>query len=212
MLNNLFHGSVGFRIGVRASAGMNLGLLLLALLLMRTRLPPSPRRQGSTVKTLKIFLQEPAYASTITGIFLILAGLYFPIFFLQLKAIINGLTPGFAFYTLVILNGINTIGRVVPNIFVPRVGVFNVMIFCMTSLGILIFCMLLVRDIPGTVVFAILYGFFSGAWTPIAGALLSADFIWWRPLVFSGVCMLSGSGFLAFTRYVVSKKKGTRWV
>ncbi|KAG6910729.1 hypothetical protein DXG01_008260 [Tephrocybe rancida] len=149
---------------------------------------------------------------------------------------------------LVILNVANTVGRVIPNIVVPRFGVFNVMIFCMTTLAILIFCMLLVKDIPGTVIFSLLYGFFSGAYagvlspmiaslaktdaeigariglcftftgvggligTPIAGALLSSSFIWWRPLVFSGVCMLAGSGFLAFTSYLVSKKKGTRWV
>ncbi|KAF8068868.1 hypothetical protein FPV67DRAFT_1094388 [Lyophyllum atratum] len=119
------------------------------------------------------------------------------------------------------------------------------MIFCMTSLGILIFCMLLVNDIPSTVVFAILYGFFSGAYaglltpmisslaktdaeigariglcftftgfgaligTPIAGALLSSSFIWWRPLVFSGLCMLSGAASLCIARHSVSREKGT---
>ncbi|KAF5383077.1 hypothetical protein D9615_004876 [Tricholomella constricta] len=248
MLNQLFHGRVGFHAGVRASAGMNLGLIVIALLLMKPRLPPKSRKQGSTLLDLKTFLREPAYVTTISGIFLILAGLYFPIFFLQLKAIKNGLTPSFAFYTLVILNGVNTVGRVIPNILVAPLGVFNLMIFCMTSLGILIFCMLLVKDIPGTVIFAILYGFFSGAYaglltpmiaslaktdaeigariglcftftgiggligTPIAGALLSSSFIWWRPLVFSGVCMLAGTASLCFTRYVVSKTKGTGWV
>ncbi|KAF8068867.1 major facilitator superfamily domain-containing protein [Lyophyllum atratum] len=99
MLNRLFHGSVGFHNGVRSSAGMNLGLLAIALLLMKPRLPACSRKQGSTLQNLKTFLREPSYVSTIAGIFLILAGLYFPIFFLQLNAIRNGLTPGFAFYT-----------------------------------------------------------------------------------------------------------------
>jgi hypothetical protein len=40
MLNNLFHGPVGFANGVRASAGLVSGLLLIACLCMRTRLDP----------------------------------------------------------------------------------------------------------------------------------------------------------------------------
>ncbi|KAG6860968.1 hypothetical protein C0995_005334 [Termitomyces sp. Mi166 len=159
--------------GVRASAGLNTGLLVVALLLMRTRLLPSPRKEGSTLQSLKIFLQEPATS-------FILAGLYIPVYFIQLKAIMDGLTPNFAFYTLaflvygrylqlVILNGVNTIGRVIPNFLVPTLGAYNIMLFCMISAGILIFCMPIVQDIPGTVVFAILYGFFSGGW---AGLLL----------------------------------------
>ncbi|KAF8067971.1 major facilitator superfamily domain-containing protein [Lyophyllum atratum] len=248
MLNNLFHGKVGFHNGVRASAGLNLGLLVVALLLMKPRLPPSSRTQGSILQDLETFLREPAYVTTIAGMLLLLAGLYFPIFFLQLEAINNGLTPSFAFYTLVIMNGVNTIGRVVPTLLARPLGVFNLMLFSMIALGILILCVLLIKDIPGTVIFTILYGFFSGCYggllgpmlaslaktdaeigarvgicftftgfggligTPIAGALLSSSFIWWRPLVFSSLCMFSGAGFICFTRHVVSKKKGTGWV
>ncbi|GLB39004.1 putative major facilitator superfamily protein [Lyophyllum shimeji] len=248
MLNKLFHGRVGFRNGVRASAGLNLGLLAIALLLMRPRLPPSPRKQGSLSQNFKTFFREPAYVSTIAGLFLLLTGLYFPIFFIQLEAIKNGLSPDFAFYTLVILNGVNTIGRVLPTILVRRFGVFNLMIFSMLVLGTLIFCVLAVKDVPGTVVFTILYGFFSGSYagllgpmlaslakkdseigarvglcftftgmggligTPIAGALLTTSFIWWRPIVFSGLCLFCGAAFISFSRHVVSKTKGTGWV
>ncbi|KAG6812272.1 hypothetical protein H0H93_013902, partial [Arthromyces matolae] len=74
---------------------------------------------------------------------------------------------------LVILNGMNTIGRVIPNALVPHLGVYNVMIFCMTSLGILILFMPLVTTIPATVMFAILYGFFSGAYVSADAGLLS---------------------------------------
>ena len=41
MLNNTLNGQLGFANGVRASAGLISGLLLIACLLMRTRLPPS---------------------------------------------------------------------------------------------------------------------------------------------------------------------------
>jgi len=41
MLNNLLNGPVGFANGVRASAGFVSGLLFIACLCMRTRIPPS---------------------------------------------------------------------------------------------------------------------------------------------------------------------------
>ena len=41
MLNNTLNGQLSFANGVRASAGLISGLLLIACLLMRTRLPPS---------------------------------------------------------------------------------------------------------------------------------------------------------------------------
>lgn len=41
MLNNTINGQLGFANGVRASAGLVSGLLLIACLSMRTRLPPS---------------------------------------------------------------------------------------------------------------------------------------------------------------------------
>jgi len=40
MLNNLINGPVGFANGVRASAGLVSGLLFIACLCVRTRLPP----------------------------------------------------------------------------------------------------------------------------------------------------------------------------
>lgn len=39
MLNNLFHGKAGFAKGVRASAGLILGLQVVALALVRTKYP-----------------------------------------------------------------------------------------------------------------------------------------------------------------------------
>ena len=44
MLNNTINGQLDFANGVRASAGLISGLLLIASLLMRTRLPPSESR------------------------------------------------------------------------------------------------------------------------------------------------------------------------
>jgi hypothetical protein len=49
MLNNLINGRLGFTNGVRASAGMIGGPLLIAYLLMHTRLPPQSRPSATLV-------------------------------------------------------------------------------------------------------------------------------------------------------------------
>lgn len=64
---------------------------------------------------------------------------------------------------IAILNGASAVGRVIPNLLVGRFGAFNVIVPCVYLASILIFCTLAVVNIEGTMIFAILYGFFSGA-------------------------------------------------
>jgi len=242
MLNSWFHGSVGFHQGVRASATLNLGLLVIALLLMRTRLPPSSSKSGSTIINIRAFSRDPPYVITVVGTILMLAGLYFPIFFLQLNAVMNGIDSSLAFYTIAILNGASVVGRVVPNLFVQRFGIFNVVIPCAAACAILVFSTLAVKTVVGTLTFTVLYGFFSGAYvgifapmvaslakddgeigarlgicftftglgglvgTPIAGALLSKSFIWWRPSLFAGMCVTCGTLSFCLTKFLISRR------
>ncbi|RDB17265.1 Riboflavin transporter MCH5 [Hypsizygus marmoreus] len=245
MLNRLFHGPVGFHSGVRASAGMCLGLLVLALPLLKPRLPPS-RHHSSLLSTFRIFVRDPPYVIMTIGTTITYTGLYFPIFFVQLNAIKNGIEPHLAFYTIAILNAASVLGRIIPSLIVHRVGVFNVVIPCIGSAAILVFCTLVVNNVAGTMIFAILYGFFSGAYagligpmigslaksdseigarmglclavtgfgglvgTPISGALLSTSFVWWRPIVFAGLCVSMGTVCFCVSRYLTSKRKETQ--
>jgi MCP family monocarboxylic acid transporter-like MFS transporter 10 len=64
MLNQLFHGSDGFHKGVRASAGLNIGLFCLALSLMRTRLPP---RKAVAEESTVGFFRDPPYVVMVLG-------------------------------------------------------------------------------------------------------------------------------------------------
>jgi hypothetical protein len=65
MLNHLFHGPAGFHVGVRASAGLNLGLMAIGVLLMRPRLPP--KREGNMISQLWTFCQDPPYVCVISA-------------------------------------------------------------------------------------------------------------------------------------------------
>lgn len=58
MLNHLINGSLGFHNAVRVSAAMNVSLLLLALGLMRTRLPPKERHENFEIRR---WFRQPAY-------------------------------------------------------------------------------------------------------------------------------------------------------
>jgi hypothetical protein len=66
MLNNTLGGSLGFGNAVRASASLVSGLLFIACLLMRTRLPP-PKQKSELRKSLKKFSRDGAFIATALG-------------------------------------------------------------------------------------------------------------------------------------------------
>jgi len=61
-----------------------------------------------------------------------------------------------------VLNGASVVGRVTSNALASTIGPFNVIIPGFYLVSILIFCSLGVRDVTGVMIFAALYGFFSG--------------------------------------------------
>lgn len=67
MLNQLFHGRTGFNNGVRASAGFTTGLMVIGILLMKPRLPPKKKHDGSFVISFRTFMREPAYVLVTLG-------------------------------------------------------------------------------------------------------------------------------------------------
>ena len=75
MHNELFNGSAGFAWGVRAAAFLVLVLLLIAKVLMTTRLPP---KRGNTQADIKKVLRHIPFDIAVFGNFLGLLGLFFP--------------------------------------------------------------------------------------------------------------------------------------
>ena len=67
MLNHLFYGHLGFHNGVRISAGLIGGLLILANLLMKPRLAPTSKKEGGTLNDLKTFSRDAPYVLTVFG-------------------------------------------------------------------------------------------------------------------------------------------------
>jgi MFS family permease len=119
MLNKLINKpGVGFAQAVRATVGLLprlclcgelielqgyilIGLLLVANILLRTRLPP--KKSGGPIVDFSLF-KDTNYTFYTLGVSFVLLGLYFPVFYLQAYSIEKGVDPNLAFYTLAILS------------------------------------------------------------------------------------------------------------
>jgi MFS family permease len=67
MLNHLFHGPVGFAWGVRASAFLNLGLLISANLLMSARLPSDKNQPEKPKPNTQQILRDSPFIIAVLG-------------------------------------------------------------------------------------------------------------------------------------------------
>ncbi|KAJ8089408.1 hypothetical protein PM082_014656 [Marasmius tenuissimus] len=242
MLNNTL-GKLGFANAVRASTGMIAGLLLIACCLMKTRTTVKKQASGSSKTVLKGISKDPAYITATVGLMILSIGLYFPLFYIQLDAVKHNLNETFAFYSLVILNFANVLGRIIPGFLANTFGVANMITASALICSAVTFAMIGLKDEIGVVFIALIYGFVIGAiislmgplivlltsdiselgarmgiayffsgiagliGTPIAGALLTKDFIWWRPAVFSGATSLVGGAFYILMLIILRRKK-----
>ncbi|KAG6916350.1 hypothetical protein DXG01_007241 [Tephrocybe rancida] len=165
-----YQSSLGFHNGVRVAAAITSGLLVIANLMMSTRLPPSTKR-----KTIPLadFARDPPYVLVLLGGMLIISGFSFPVFFLQLYSSVHGLSDNFSTYILSIVNACSVAGRIVPSALAPKLGIVNMVIFFTFCMAILEYSLLLVSNKGGFIAFAVVYGFFSGAGVALTPAMLA---------------------------------------
>ncbi|KAG1767654.1 major facilitator superfamily domain-containing protein [Suillus occidentalis] len=222
MLNNLLNGPVGFSNGVRASAGLISALLLIACLCMRTRIDP-PTTPVNYIAAARKCIRDVPFILMIAGGFLFQIGFYYPMFFFQLDSIKHGISVTFSFYSLVILNASNS--TIVSTV---SCGILNLGLIGLSNLasatvlgviygyfaGIYIGIWVpLMADLTPDLsqlgarmgICFCLSGFGSLIGTPISGALLTSNYIWWIPALFSGVIALAGSMMYTIMRLMLSK-------
>ncbi|OJA16741.1 hypothetical protein AZE42_09318 [Rhizopogon vesiculosus] len=245
MLNNLLNGPVGFANGVRASAGLVSGLLLIACLCMRTRVDP-PTIPVNYIVAFRKSIHDLPFVIMVTGGFLFLTGFYYPIFYLQVDSMQHGINTTFSFYSLVILNAANFVGRISSGYISVFVGVPYVTIGSTIACGGVILGMIGLSSLVSVVVIAILYGYLSGVYsamaaplltaltpdmselgarmgicfcvtglglligTPISGALLTSNYIWWAPAVFSGVIAIAGGLTFGLMQFMLIRRQAKR--
>ncbi|KAJ3782744.1 MFS general substrate transporter [Lentinula aff. detonsa] len=168
MINHLFNGSSGFAWGVRAVSFLDLGLLVFANLIMKTRLPPRNKDPNAKPVNTRAILTDTPFWIALFGILLAFWGLFVPFFYIQTFAVTHNL-PGFLqTYALSILNAAGFFGRTLPMFISDIYGPLNVIIPITLISGCLVFAFLGATNVGGMLAFAILYGFFSGGFVSLS--------------------------------------------
>ncbi|KAB8264262.1 major facilitator superfamily domain-containing protein [Aspergillus pseudonomiae] len=160
----IFHkllGPLGFGWTTRIIGFIALGGLCISLAVMRLRLPPP--KQTRSLLDLSAFKEAPFLIFSF-GLFCAFVGLYFPFFYLPtyMSRVVHS-TDDLAFYIIAILNATSVFGRITPGLVADRLGSLNTIIPMGLGAAVLAYAWIGIKNLAGTIVFACLYGFFSGA-------------------------------------------------
>ncbi|KAI5363505.1 putative major facilitator superfamily, MFS transporter superfamily [Septoria linicola] len=174
MLQDLFP-KVGWAWATRIQGFISIFLLLIAIVLIRARLPPRP--ESSALPDPRVF-KDAAFMLVTAGSFFLELGLFIPIAYITSYALeTNGaISSTFSYQLLAIFNAGSFVGRWVPGYLADKLGRFNTQIAAVflcaaTSLGLWLPATVLVTE-PGsssqsilglTVAFAALMGIASGS-------------------------------------------------
>ena len=161
VLPKLF-STVGFAWGVRITGFIFLFLVILANILIRSRLPP--KMGGSVWPDFKIF-GDKVFAVTTAGVFFIEWGLFIPISYIPSYALRYNIPTTLSYQLLAIVNVGSFFGRWLPGYVADRWGRFNTMILTVALCLVMVFCVWIPSrgNITGTVIFALGFGFASGS-------------------------------------------------
>ncbi|KAK4543411.1 hypothetical protein LTR36_005554 [Oleoguttula mirabilis] len=156
---------IGFGWATRVIAFMALATLILPCLCIRQRALPPPRK---TIIDFSGFRELPFCLFSLAA-FIGFIGLYIPFFYItEFGGEQAGLDSTLAFYMLPVLSAGSIAGRLLPSYTADHLGPLNVLSLCTVVAGLLGFCWIAVHHtLGGLVVWALLYGAFSGAFVSL---------------------------------------------
>lgn len=164
---------VGFGWAMRITAFIILGMMVIANLTLRSRLPPkgwTPWRLNEFTKHFK----DPKYSTTVIAACLFFFGMFLPFNYIVVSGERNGMSAALAAYLVSILNAASVVGRILPGWLGDKVGRYNTMVIISYLSGILVLALWLTTssNLP-TILFAAFYGFTTGAFVSLAPACLA---------------------------------------
>ncbi|KAK4495440.1 hypothetical protein PRZ48_013771 [Zasmidium cellare] len=166
----VFHRLVpqlGFGWTTRVLGFMALGTLLIPCFCIKMRTTPAPRKK---IIDFSGFGETPFSLFSLAS-FVGFIGLYIPFFYISTFASSKaGLDDTLAFYMLPILSAGSVAGRILPSFVADFAGPLNVLSVCTLIAGLLGFCWIAIptqASVGGLVVWALLYGAFSGAFVSL---------------------------------------------
>ncbi|KAI2627893.1 MFS general substrate transporter [Hypomontagnella submonticulosa] len=156
---------LGFGWATRVIAFVLLGLSVVPLVFMRPRVPPPNHKRAFF--DIAALTDIPFLSFAGAGLFTF-AGLYVPFFYIQLYALRYGIASAdLSAYLVTLLNAGSVFGRLLPNFAADYLGSMNMLAAMTLGASILAFAWFGVRDLGGTVVFVLLFGFFNGGVTSL---------------------------------------------
>ncbi|GAB7328995.1 hypothetical protein MBLNU13_g00851t2 [Cladosporium sp. NU13] len=172
---------IGFPWTMRIIGFLSLACCTVACLTLQTR-PMSPSTETKSTNArpnllttlrhaidLRPLAHDPSYLTTTLAITVIEFAVFLPITYLPSAALASNLPPQTSYRLIAFLNAGSVPGRALPNYLSDHFGRFNVMIITALACTLLIFCLWLpptaldVRSEAALTVFAVLFGFWSGA-------------------------------------------------
>jgi MFS family permease len=164
--------SIGFPWTIRVIAFIALGCLLASISIMKSRLSPSGKARK--LVDLAAFKSIP-YAVFTAGLFFVFVGLYVPIFDVVVNAQIGShVNEDMSFYILSILNAASAFGRVIPGQLSDLYGSLEVIIVCTFCSAIFAYGWIGIHNLGGSIGFAIVYGFMSGAVVSVQASVIAS--------------------------------------
>lgn len=153
---------IGFPWAIRVIAFLSLGLLIIANICLRKRIPPIAKP--------KLYIdfglfKDMNFSVTVVAIFLVEFAVFIPYTYLCSYALAYNFAPQEAYLLNVLLNTGAIPGRVLPGYIADRFGAFNTMIFTSLSCGAFVLALWLTAgdSHPRVMAFSVLFGFWSGA-------------------------------------------------
>ncbi|EGN95870.1 hypothetical protein SERLA73DRAFT_187115 [Serpula lacrymans var. lacrymans S7.3] len=170
VLNKLIP-AVGFPWAVRVVAFICLAFLIPAIYLIKGRLP---RRQFAGFGSLLDFggLKDPVYLLFLVGSFVTVLGTYNPYYYIETFAVAHNYSPNVYLYVLAIQNAGSFFGRVIPGIMADKLGFMNILALACSGAALVLYTWLAVDSPAGLIVWAVAYGFTSGAFIALMPACI----------------------------------------
>jgi MFS family permease len=163
---------VGFPWAIRTCAFIIFGLMIIANVFLKSRIPPT--KSPFSIMAFIRPLQELPMALLTLALFSFYFGM-FPIFsFITTVAHGRGMSVSLSQYLVSILNAGSVFGRTLPGILGDKYGRFNVMTVSCFLTSILVLALWIpAKSNAGQIVFAPLFGFASGAAISLTPALVA---------------------------------------
>ncbi|KAH8082425.1 MFS general substrate transporter [Cristinia sonorae] len=166
MLRRLF-ATCGFAWAVRISGFITLALCIVATCAVSTRLEKPSKGAEQPWFDFK-HLTDATFMLLVAGGALVSLGLFIPNFYIVSYATERGVPSSLAFSVLAVMNGSSILGRLAPPYLSDVLGRFNMLVPSAFFAGL--FTMVLwtfARTTAETMLYAVIYGFFSGAFNAL---------------------------------------------